>query len=115
MNKTMNGNMSESKDLKAQKCLADDDNSSGSTSTSDELQKISEFFELNVGPIEKWLNEKASSEVIERIHAITTKQKEKLKDHRPSVTSELYQQWLSSSTAPTKVSFWNENLMSFKM
>jgi hypothetical protein len=65
----------------------------------DELQKVSDFFESNACAIEKWLKEKASDEVITRLHAIT-KNKERTIDkeqHRSSITSELYQQWLSSS------------------
>lgn len=71
------------------------------TSSLDELQKVNEFFEANASAIERWLKEKASDDVINRLHAIT-KNKERMIDrdhhqHRSSVTSELYQQWLSSS------------------
>ncbi|CAH1730741.1 unnamed protein product [Chironomus riparius] len=69
------------------------------TNSLDELQKVNDFFEANSGAIERWLREKASDEVINRLHSIT-KSKERVIDreqHRSSVTSELYQQWLSSS------------------
>lgn len=66
------------------------------TTATDELQKVNDFFEANSSAIEKWLKERASDEVISRLHAIT-RSKEKASEHRSSVTSELYQQWLASS------------------
>jgi hypothetical protein len=74
------------------------------TSSLDELQKVNDFFEANSGAIERWLREKASDEVINRLHSIT-RSKERVIDreqHRSSVTSELYQQWLSSSMKVSK-------------
>ena len=74
------------------------------TSSLDELQKVNDFFEANSGAIERWLREKASDEVINRLHSIT-KSKERVIDreqYRSSVTSELYQQWLSSSMKVSK-------------
>jgi hypothetical protein len=69
----------------------------------DELQKVSDFFEANAHAIERWLKEKAPDEVINQINAVVTKHRVIEKEHRSSVTSELYQQWLSSSTTPLKV------------
>lgn len=69
----------------------------------DELKKVSEFFEANASVIERWLKEKAPDEVINQINLIVSKHSVCEKEHRSSVTSELYQQWLSSSSAPLKV------------
>lgn len=69
----------------------------------DELRKVSEFFEANAGAIERWLKEKAPDEVINQINLIVSKHSVCEKEHRSSVTSELYQQWLSSSSTPLKV------------
>lgn len=69
----------------------------------DDTQKISEFFEANATAIERWLKEKAPDEVINQINSIVSKHQVCEKEHRSSVTSELYQQWLSSSTTPLKV------------
>jgi hypothetical protein len=70
------------------------------TTVQDDLQRVNEFFEANSGAIERWLREKASDEVIRKLNNII-KSKEQVvaadKEHRSSVTSELYQQWLSSS------------------
>lgn len=77
----------------------------------DDLQKVSDFFEANVGAIERWLKEKAPDEVINQISSIISKHQVCEKEHRSSVTSELYQQWLSSSTTPLKV---NKNFLSQK-
>lgn len=70
----------------------------------DELQNVSDFFEANAGVIERWLREKAPDEVVNKINSIASKRTTKEKEHRSSVTSELYQQWLSSSNTPLKVS-----------
>ena len=68
------------------------------SSASDELQKVNDFFEANASAIERWLKEKASDEVLNRLNSITrNKNENKEQAHRSSVTSELYQQWLSSS------------------
>jgi hypothetical protein len=69
----------------------------------EELDEISKFFEARPVAIEKWLREKASTEVKFRIHTITADHKKSNKNSsRSSVTSELFQQWLCSS--PMKVS-----------
>lgn len=70
----------------------------------DELQSVSDFFEANASVIERWLKEKAPDEVVNKINSIACKRATKEKEHRSSVTSELYQQWLSSSNTPLKVS-----------
>lgn len=70
----------------------------------DELQNVSDFFEANASVIERWLKEKAPDEVVNKINSIASKRTTKEKEHRSSVTSELYQQWLSSSNTPLKVS-----------
>jgi hypothetical protein len=69
--------------------------------TQDDLQKVSEFFESNANVIERWLKEKAPDEVVNQISLILSKHRINEKEHRSSVTSELYQQWLSKS--PLKV------------
>lgn len=69
----------------------------------DELKRVSDFFESNASAIERWLKEKAPDEVINQINLIVSKHSVCEKEHRSSVTSELYQQWLSSSSAPLKV------------
>lgn len=70
----------------------------------DELQNVSDFFEANASVIERWLKEKAPDEVVNKINSIASKRTTREKEHRSSVTSELYQQWLSSSNTPLKVS-----------
>jgi intergrase/recombinase len=77
---------------------ADNGQTTVTSSTSDELQKVNDFFEANASAIERWLKEKASDEVINRLNSITRSKNENREHaHRSSVTSELYQQWLSSS------------------
>lgn len=76
----------------------------------EELKNVSDFFEANASAIERWLKEKAPDEVINQINAIVSKHTVCEKEHRSSVTSELYQQWLSSSNTPLKVS---KNLINF--
>lgn len=74
------------------------------SSTSEELQKVNDFFEANASAIERWLKEKASDDVINRLNSITRgKNENKEQPHRSSVTSELYQQWLSSSMKVSEV------------
>lgn len=79
--------------------------SPSSSSSLDDLQRVNEFFEANSNAIERWLKERASDDVISRLHSII-RNKEKVIDrehhHRSSVTSELYQQWLSSSMKVSK-------------
>lgn len=70
-------------------------------SNQDDLQKVSEFFETNSNIIERWLKEKAPDEVVNQISSVISKHRVSEKEHRSSVTSELYQQWLSKS--PLKV------------
>jgi hypothetical protein len=70
----------------------------------DELQRVNDFFEANASAIERWLKEKASDEVINRLNSIT-RSKHENREHRSSVTSELYQQWLSSSLKVSEIYF----------
>lgn len=85
----------------------------------DELQNVSDFFEANASVIERWLREKAPDEVVNKINSIASKRTTKEKEHRSSVTSELYQQWLSSSNTPLKVSqelfFLHETYFSWQL
>lgn len=93
----MTSNLNGTTDTRSEK--SDPEKESGNQ---DELQKVSDFFEANAGAIERWLREKAPDDVINKINSIAARQCEK--EHRSSVTSELYQQWLSSSNTPLKVS-----------
>lgn len=66
----------------------------------DDFKEISDFFESHsFEKIEKWLVEHAPPEVLSKISSITTIGK--CSSHRSSVTSELFQQWLT--TSPSKV------------
>lgn len=104
----MSANVSESIDVKSNTTHKDSEEELEQKSH-DELQKVSEFFETNQMAIEKWLRDKAPDEVITKVSSIISS---KLKDnahdgaHRSSVTSELYQQWLSSSSTPLKVFYF---------
>lgn len=68
----------------------------------EEIEEIDKLFETRSDTIERWLREKASLEVVSRIHAITETTRLQRSPKRPSVTSDLFQQWLASS--PVKVS-----------
>lgn len=79
-----------------------------SPSSQDDVKRISEFFETNASAIEKWLRDVAPEQVIAQISNVVSKRKPSCeREHRSSVTSELYQQWLSSSTSPTKKVSWS--------
>ncbi|KAJ6637639.1 cGMP-specific 3',5'-cyclic phosphodiesterase [Pseudolycoriella hygida] len=69
-------------------------NSNCSDEGNDDIGKL---FEQRSVAIEKWLREKAPPEVIAKIHSITENNKAYKSLKRPSVTSELFQQWLASS------------------
>lgn len=97
----MTSNLNGTTEVKSEKC---DPEKELQLSSQDELKKVSDFFEANASAIEKWLKEKAPDEVINKINAVVSKHTVCEKEHRSSVTSELYQQWLSSSTTPLKVS-----------
>jgi hypothetical protein len=89
--------------------------SNGTSESSDDFQRVSEFFESNAGAIERWLKEKAPAEVINQINSIVSKHTACEKEHRSSVTSELYQQWLSSSSTPLKVRAGEQILINVKV
>lgn len=73
----------------------------------EEFKEISEFFESHsFDKIEKWLLEHAPLEVLSKISSITSIGK--CTPHRSSVTSELFQQWLT--TSPSKVSNNNSEI-----
>lgn len=94
----MTSNLNRSTEVSSEKCDPEKE-----LSSQDEMKKVSDFFETNASAIEKWLKEKAPDEVINQINAVVSKHTICEKEHRSSVTSELYQQWLSSSTTPMKV------------
>lgn len=69
--------------------------------TSDAIARI---FETQSVAIEKWLREKAPPDVVAKLHCITDELKDKaISPKRPSVTSELFNQWMASP--PRKVRF----------
>lgn len=82
------------------------------TCTQEDLDEISKFFENKQNAIERWLKEKAPTDVISRIHEITSDTSQNSLNannrssyrspHRASVTSDLFQQWLTSAS-PVKV------------
>lgn len=94
----MTSNLNGTTEVKGEKCDPEKE-----LSSQDELKKVSDFFEANASAIERWLKEKAPDEVINQINAVVSKHTVCEREHRSSVTSELYQQWLSSSTTPLKV------------
>ena len=94
----MSSNLNGKTEVKSEKCDLEKE-----LNSQDELKKVSDFFEANASAIERWLKEKAPDEVINQINAVVSKHTLCEKEHRSSVTSELYQQWLSSSTTPLKV------------
>lgn len=87
--------------------------------TQEDLDEISKFFENKQNAIERWLKEKAPTDVITRIHEITSDTSQNSLNannrssyrspHRASVTSDLFQQWLTSAS-PVKV---RSNLIKF--
>lgn len=62
-----------------------------------ELDEITEFIESRPLVIERWLQERASVSMIERIKQLVIRNSE----HRSSITSDMFQQWLNVS--PCKV------------
>lgn len=69
------------------------------SSSDDDFDEIQKLFETKPLAIEKWLRERAPQEVLMKMHAATecvrTPQSPKLRT--PSVTSDLFQQWLATS------------------
>jgi hypothetical protein len=86
-----------------------------SSSNQDDVKQISEFFQSNAIAIEKWLKESAPDEVISQISGVISKRKPCEREHRSSVTSELYQQWLSStsSSSPSNKVKHTQNVLIF--
>lgn len=73
--------------------------SNGEMKESGDSSQISEFFKSNANAIQKWLKESAPDEVISQISGCISKRQPCEREHRSSVTSELYQQWLSSTSS----------------
>lgn len=67
----------------------------------DDFDEIKQMFDTKLPLIERWLREYAPQDVVQRLHDTTI---EPSKLRTASVTSELFQQWLSSS--PIQVSLW---------
>ncbi|XP_055525606.1 cGMP-specific 3',5'-cyclic phosphodiesterase isoform X2 [Wyeomyia smithii] len=64
----------------------------------EELDAISVFFDEHSAAIERWFRERASADVLAKLQSITSDlAKSPRSPHRASVTSDLFQQWLSSS------------------
>lgn len=65
----------------------------------DDFEEIQKFFETKTLAIEKWLRERAPQDVLMKMHTATdcvrTPKSPKLRT--PSVTSDLFQQWLATS------------------
>lgn len=72
-----------------------------SSCSDEEVDEIGRFFEAKSDAIQKWLKHRAPADVLSKIHAITEDPRSCRSPKRPSVTSELFQQWLVSS--PVKV------------
>ena len=78
----------------------------------EELDEISSFFDSHSSAIERWFKERAPPEVVAKLQSITTdlagaststnRSSPMINYSRASVTSDLFQQWLSSS--PVQVS-----------
>lgn len=68
--------------------------------TSEDVDEVARLFEEKPEAFEKWLMERAPHEAVSRLHEFIESRKQPLK--RPSVTSDLFQQWMSSS--PLQVS-----------
>lgn len=66
------------------------------TNTDKDLDEITEFIESRPLAIERWLQERASTPMVERIKQLTIRSSENV-THRNSMTSEMFQQWLSTS------------------
>ena len=66
----------------------------------DELNEVSEFFNTHSKAIEQWLKEHAPLDTVKKIQELVAPNEVIVKNeqHRPSVTTELFNQWLSSSS-----------------
>ncbi|KAM7359224.1 phosphodiesterase 6 [Cochliomyia hominivorax] len=60
-----------------------------------DVEEVARLFEEKPEAFEKWLMERAPPEALARLHEFIESRKQPLK--RPSVTSDLFQQWMSSS------------------
>lgn len=86
--------------------------SSNDTSTTTEIglsaDTIGQLFDGQTDAIEKWLREKAPPDIVRRMHRVTDEVRRLTSPKRTaSVTSDLFQQWMassSSSTSPMMVS-----------
>lgn len=66
-----------------------------SVATQQEVDEVARLFEEKPEAFEKWLTERAPPEALSRLHEFI----ESRKPHkRPSVTSDLFQQWMASPT-----------------
>lgn len=89
-------------------CNSSDESTDDGDSVSD---PIGQLFDTQADAIEKWLREKAPPDILRRMHRITEEARSKSQLMSPkrtsSVTSDLFQQWMassSSSTSPMMVS-----------
>lgn len=69
--------------------------------TAQDVDEVARLFEEKPEAFEKWLMERAPPEALARLHEFIESRKQPPK--RPSVTSDLFQQWMSSSS-PIQVS-----------
>lgn len=68
---------------------------SKSVATQQDVDEVARLFEEKPEAFEKWLTERAPPEALSRLHEFI----ESRKPHkRPSVTSDLFQQWMASPT-----------------
>lgn len=72
----------------------------GREATAQDVDEVARLFEEKPEAFEKWLMERAPPEALARLHEFIESRKQPLK--RPSVTSDLFQQWMSAS--PIQVS-----------
>lgn len=84
--------------------VADDGQVSSGNGTDDDYDEIAKLFETKSSAIEKWLRERASQDVVAKVHAATECARAPRSPNlrTSSVTSDLFQQWLASS--PVQVS-----------
>ncbi|XP_017874339.1 PREDICTED: cGMP-specific 3',5'-cyclic phosphodiesterase [Drosophila arizonae] len=69
------------------------------TATQQDVDEVARLFEEKPEAFEKWLTERAPPEALSRLHEFI----ESRKPHkRPSVTSDLFQQWMASPTVQQK-------------
>lgn len=68
--------------------------------TSQDVDEVSKLFEEKPEAFERWLTERAPSEALNRLHLYIESRKN---PKRASVTSDLFQQWMS--TSPSQVRY----------